>query len=219
METLVIFAIGLAVGLLVLGGLWLVIRAQRNKPAEKPKVELIAEHVKAVGKLIGLEVSAKEIATATKGWSWMPPLLLSQARVAMIFCFDKQYFVDLARITADSVEEIAPGRYRLRMPPIDGTLRLTDVQPYDIQDGRLLGLLDVIQMNAGTQRQLMQGAQEQAAELFTSNDRRYRDEAQRSIERQLVALLGFFDVRVDLDWNSLEAEATRPNEIEVAQPI
>ena len=218
MESLGIFLIGLLVGGIVLAALWF-IRARAQAQPIKPQVELIAEHVRAVGKLIGLEVSAKEIATATKGWSWLPPLLLSQARIAMIFCFDKQYFVDLSRIGPSNVDELAPGRYRLRMPPIEGTLRLTDVQPYDIQDGRLLGLLDVIQMNANTQRQLMQGAQEQASELFTRNDQRYRDEAQRSIERQVVALLGFFDVRVDLDWGADVRDSREPQSIEIAQPI
>ena len=78
------------------------------------------------------------VATATKGWSWMPPLLLSQARVAMIFHFENQYSVDLRRITRDDVTEFAEGRFRVQMPPIESDLRLKDVIPYDIQDGRVL---------------------------------------------------------------------------------
>lgn len=162
--------------------------------------ETVAERVRAVGKLVGLEVHAKEIATSTKGWSWIPPLLLSQAKVAMIFSFEKQYFVDLHRIRERSVEEVAPGHYRLRMPEVEGTLRLCDVTPYDIQAGRILGLLDVIQMNAETQKQLIRAAQNQASELFENNEARYLSEARRSIAAQLETFLNMFGIRLDVDW-------------------
>src|SRR3569832_1174479 len=76
----------------------------RGRPVpEQLHTVLVTERIRAVGKLVGLEVSAKEIATVTKGWSWVPPLLLSQARLAMIFHFEKQYSVDLRRITPGDV--------------------------------------------------------------------------------------------------------------------
>ncbi len=173
----------------------------------------VAQRVQAVGKLVGLEVNAKEIATATKGWSWLPPMLLSQARLAMIFHFEQQYAVDLARITADDIEDLGvddrSGRrmYKLTLPALDVARKLTDVVPYDIQDGRVLGLLDVIQMNAPTQHELMRRAQQQAAGLFAENEDRYHAEARSSVERQLRTLLAMFDVDVRLAWRDRPGQA------------
>ncbi|TVQ61114.1 MAG: DUF4230 domain-containing protein [Phycisphaerales bacterium] len=171
--------------------------AGRSSEPTVVRVETIAERVRAVGKLVGLEVAAKEIATATRGCTWLPPLLLSQARLAMIFTFEKQYAVDLARVRAEHVEKLGEGRFRLTLPPVQGDLRLTDVTPYDIQDGRILGLLDVVQMNATRQGELMDKARDQAAILYEVNEPRYMSEARAAIERQLAALLALFDVEVE----------------------
>lgn len=205
METLINILL-LLLGVLIAGiaalVLWRMLTRKRGEPfvPEKTRVDAIAEHMRAVGKLIGLEVSAKEIATATKGLSWLPPLLLSQARVAMIFHFEKQYWIDLTRVQASDVQQIGEEEFVLTLPPVEGSLRLIDVSPYDIQDGRVLGLLDVIQVNAPTQKRLMERAQEQAAQLFQQNELRYHAEAVRSIERQLKAFLGLFEVRIRLEW-------------------
>lgn len=189
-------------------GLWLGRKASK-KPLEV-QTQLITERVRAVGKLVGLEVYAKEIATAKKGFSWMPPLLLSQARLAMIFHFEKQYSIDLRELQPEHIQEIADRHYRLVLPPIRGDLKLTDVVPYDVADGRILGLLDVIQMNAETQRELMLKAQEQAADLYKANDIRYMAEARTSIQRHLSALLQLFDVQVDLVWAESAAAPAPP---------
>jgi len=183
-------------------------RKKRHDPRPQVRVQLITERVRSVGKLVGLEVRAKEIATATKGCSWTPPAILSKARLAMIFSFEKQYHIDLAELTSDHVAEESPGEYVVMLPPIRGSLRLTDMRPYDIQDGRVLGLLDVIQMNATAQECLMDEAQREASELFTANDARYQGEARSSIERQLRNLLGLFDVRVRFEWAGVIDEHT-----------
>jgi len=198
LSTIVIASLGAAVGILLI--LWLRARG-KSAPLTQVQSQTVAERVRAVGKLVGLEVHAKEIATSTKGWSWIPPILLSQAKIAMIFHFEKQYFVDLSIIGPADVQETAPGQFLLRLPPIDGTLRLTDVTPYDIQAGRVLGLIDVIQMNAQTQQQLMRAAQDQAAELYDHSEARYVAEARRSIERQLQSLLDLFDSAVEIQWS------------------
>ena len=177
-------------------------RKGKGAPLHVIGSETVAERVRAVGKLVGLEVHAKEIATSTKGWGWIPPILLSQAKVAMIFSFEKQYFVDLHRVREGDVEELGPGHYRLRVPDVEGTLRLCDVTPYDIQAGRILGLLDVIQMNAETQKQLIRAAQNQASELFENNEARYLSEARRTIGAQLETFLGMFGVRLEVDWGT-----------------
>lgn len=175
----------------------------------------IAERVRSVGKLVGLEVTAKEIATSVKGWSWLPPLLLTPARIAMIFHFEKQYSVDLTRVGPTDVEDAgrAAGgtpRYRLRLPPIEGALRLVDLEPYDVQAGRALGLLDVIQMDATTQKDLIRRAQDQASSLYQTNDARYEREARASIERHLAALLSLFGIEVEVTW-APPSHAQRPH--------
>lgn len=178
-------------------------RKGKSAPVTEVRMVSVAERVRAVGKLVGLEVHAKEIATSTKGWAWIPPLLLSQAKIAMIFHFEKQYFVDLSGLRAEDVEVIEEGdgtRCRLRLPAVEGSLRLTDVSPYDIQAGRMLGMLDVIPMDAPTQRELMRTAQEQAGELFRRNESKYVENARRSIEQHLSALLRLFDVTVEIAW-------------------
>lgn len=219
--TLALFIVALSLGTGVL--LVLLVLLLRRKGVAAPVTSIrtqgVAERIRAVGKLIGLEVHAKEIATSTKGWSWVPPILLSQAKIAMIFHFEKQYFVDLSHLRAGDVELIDSGVdpgsdrpcYRVTMPPIEGSLRLTDVSPYDIQAGRILGLLDVIPMTADTQRQLMQTAQEQASELFKRGEAKYTESARRSIEQHLEALLRMFDVGVEVVWRDRnEATVTNP---------
>ena len=210
MSDLLLLGIGAGGAVAALLGLKTVLR--RGSGPAKIRIDVIAEQVRTVGKIIGLEVSAKEIATATKGFGWLPPLLLSQARVAMIFHFEKQYGVDLTRLTRENVKELGENAYRLMMPPVEGALRRIDVTPYDIQDGRLLGLLDVIQMNAASQKELMSKAQEQAAALFDAADPRYRAEARRSIEKQITTLLSFVGAKVEIEW---PADDPKPPESQV----
>jgi Protein of unknown function (DUF4230) len=167
----------------------------------------VFEQVRSVGRLVGMEVSAKEIATSTKGFSWLPPIILSQARVAMIFQFEKQYAVDLSKITAADVKEVGDQHYHLELPAIEGDLRLTDVTPYDIQAGRVLGLLDIIQVDAATQGELMKQAQEQAASLYTAHNSKHQLEAQQSVERQLRSFLSLFGVKVEIAWRESEKPA------------
>lgn len=187
-----------AIGLLIA---WLALRLlARGTAKTQTETRTIAERVRAVGKLVGLEVFAKEIATAKSGWSWCPPMLLSQAKVAMIFHFEKQYSVDLAQVKPADVRQIGAGRYQVRLPAVEGSLRLVDVSPYDIQQGRVLGLLEVISMNAERQSQLMRDAQEQASKLYEQQEGKYTQQAREAIERQLTSVLGLFGVQVEWIW-------------------
>ncbi len=202
-DSLIIAALGIGVGLLVAAvAFFAFIRPRTGKNLDNATItiDLIAERVRASGKLIGLEVCAKEIATATKGWKWLPPLVYSPARLAMIFQFEKQYFVDLNKVAARDVTDFGDRRYQLILPHVEGQLRLTNVIPYDIQDGKVCGLVDVIQMKAEAQAELMKRAQEQAAELFETSDTGYLEEARRSVAKQLTALLALFDAEVDIVW-------------------
>jgi len=177
-------------------------RARTGKDIDKVSLKIITERVRAVGKLVGLEVHAKEIATATSGFSWLPPILLSQAKIAMIFQFEKQYAIELGAITEFDVTEIGEATYRITLPPIAGSLRLMDVEPYDIQQGRVLGLIDVINMNAARQTELMRTAQDQAALLFEKNDDRYINQARETIERQLNSIAKLFEITLEIEWST-----------------
>ena len=176
-------------------------RGRKGTSIDKISLRMITERVRAVGKLVGLEVHAKEIATATTGWNWLPPILLSQAKVAMIFQFEKQYAVELGSITESDVQDLGEGCFRVTLPAIVGSLRLLDVEPYDIQQGRVLGLIDVINMNADRQSQLMRTAQTQASELFEKNDDRYETQARDAIERQLHSIAKLFDGKLEIHWH------------------
>lgn len=197
---------GVLIGLLLAAVAFLLLRRGGFRaPPRVTHAQAIVDRVHAVGKLVALEVNAKEIATATQGWSWLPPVLLSRARLAMIFRFEQQYALDLSRVTADDISPLhAPSadarrRYRLRVPDLDIALRLTDVTPYDIQSGRVLGLVDVIPMNAARQGELMRRAQEDAAALFGDREQ-YRAAARAAAERQLRALLALVDAEVEIAW-------------------
>ncbi len=208
-DLVVAAGLGLFIGLLLGVVLFLVLRKRRSTDSldgARVTTEVIAERVRATGKLVGLEVTAKEIATAKKGWDWLPPLLMSPAQLAMIFHFDKQYSVELGRISPRDITPLGEGRFRLSLPSVDGQLRLTDVKPYDIQDGKVLGLLDVIQMKANAQGQLMRKAQEQAAQLFETSDAGYREEAKRSIRKHLEALFHLIGAEVEVCWKDDEQE-------------
>jgi len=198
---LLILGIGAVIALVVVVvGVALFIKYTAKRAPETKHSVTMTEKIRAVGKLVGLEVHAKEIATSTKGWSWVPPLLLSQAKLAMIFHFEKQYAVDLACIDEGDVEQLGEGRFRLRLPGVEGTLRLTSVEPYDIQAGKMAGLIDVMPMNADRQRQLITDAQTQAASLFEKTDAKYVREAERSIERHLTALMKLMGITLEIDW-------------------
>ena len=208
-----------AIVLLVALAWWRLRRGRKVK--QVVTVDTIAERVRGVGKLVGLEVFAKEIATATQGLSWLPPLLVSQARLAMIFAFRKQYFVDLSRMDEANVEQLRDGRFKVFMPVLEGDLHLIDVAPYDIQDGRVLGLVDVIPMNANRQGSLMEAARGQAADLYDRNDEKYMADARRSIERHLRSLLRLFDVEVELVWPDAprSRDEDAPLKMQVQSPV
>lgn len=206
LEILGLIAVTFVAGVLLAAAIFTVLRHRsgRKRKLEEPgKVDqtiVLAERVRSVGRLVGLEVMVKEIATASRGFQWMPPLLLSQAKVAMIFHFEKQYSIDLTRIEDGDIEQVGLNRFRVVLPEIDGTLRLSDVTPYDIQHGRVLGLFDVIPMTAERQTELMAAAQRDAATLYESKEPKYLAEAKRSVARHLSSLLELFDVKVEVVW-------------------
>lgn len=222
--TEILALVGASAVCLVVGGaaaFFFMIRRANDQPA-KIDVHGVAERVRATGSLVGLEVAAKEIATATKGWGWLPPIVMSQARLAMIFQFEKQYSVDLGQLRTDDVERLSAGRFRITLPEVTGKLRLVDVSPYDIQAGRVLGLLDVIPMSADRQRELMKAAQEQAGQLLAASEASYQRQARASVERQLRSLLGLFDLELEIRWREEKArdyEVHLPPELKTSAAV
>jgi len=200
MSELILLTTGAVIGVILI---WLARRAFTRHGVGQTTIETdtVIERVREVGRLVGLEVAAKEIATSTRGLSWLPPAILSKARLAMIFQFEKQYAIDLQRIGEGDVRQKRSGVWSVTLPPIEGALRLTDVTPYDISSGKALGLFDVIPMDAKAQSELMRTAQEQAARIYADNEPRYTAEARRSIESQLTALLSMLGVEIEFDWS------------------
>ena len=173
MTEILLVLFGMTLGAIGLFALRFAFKRRRVRAPQTTRIETVFERVASAGRLVGLEVYAREIATTTRGLAWLPPIILSKARLAMIFHFEKQYSVDLSTITTRDVTVTAPGRYRVALPPVAGQLRLIDVTPYDIAAGRVLGLFDVIPMDADTQKKLMEDAQEQAASLYERHAQRY----------------------------------------------
>ncbi len=219
LETTLIVVLSFLLGAVVIGVVLLLRRAGEKAPIRVLATDIVAERVRSVGKLVALEVHAKEIATTTKGWGWLPPIVLSQAKIAMVFSFDKQYFVELGRLKQDDVVETSPGVFTVRLPAVEGSLRLADVRPYDIQAGRLLGLLEVIPMSAQTQGALMTAAKEQAGELFARSESRYAHEAQKAVERQVMALLKLFDAEVEIEWGDRSPASIADDHMELGQKV
>jgi len=213
MTELILLIAGIAIGI---AALWLMRRAFARNSTSHTTIETttVVDRVRSVGRLVGLEVSAKEIATSTRGLPWLPPAILSKARLAMIFQFEKQYAIDLSLIEPEHVRRTRSGVWKVTLPAIDGALRLVDVTPYDIAAGKVLGLFDVIPMDAGAQKHLMCAAQEQASSIYQENESRYMTEAQRSIESQLTALLSMLGVEIEFDWAEREDAAVAEAPIE-----
>lgn len=205
MTELILLIAGIAIGI---AALWLMRRAFARNATSHTTIETttVVDRVRSVGRLVGLEVAAKEIATSTRGLPWLPPAILSKARLAMIFQFEKQYAIDLSMIEPEHVRRTRSGAWKVTLPAIDGALRLVDVTPYDIAAGKVLGLFDVIPMDASAQKHLMCSAQEQASSIYQENEPRYIAEAQRSIESQLTALLSMLGVEIEFDWAEREEQ-------------
>lgn len=209
-------------------------RNRKTKTVDRVVTQHITERVRSVGRLVALEVCAKEIATATSGIAdgWLPPIIISPARMAIIFQFRKQYFVDLSAIGAEQVCELPDGRderrqrlglepqrrVRVTLPALQSELALASMTPYDIQAGRILGLVDIIPMNADRQAALMTRAQEHAAKVFEDQDEVYKSQAVAAVEGQLRSLLGLMGVQLELVWTDAPADAQRMSSSSTERP-
>ena len=77
------------------------------------------DRVRTVGRLVSLEVCAKEIATSQTSLAWIPEILFRGRKLAMIFQFETDYFVDLSRLTPADIEELS-AYYAKQEPALEG---------------------------------------------------------------------------------------------------
>jgi uncharacterized protein DUF4230 len=199
---LIVFGIGLVGGIV---GLFVLKRAfSRKRVSSTVHAHAVIDRVRETGRLVGLDVRAKEIATSTQGWGMLPALLFTQAKLAMIFEFEKQYAVDLARLRDEDIERVGVDRVVLHMPRVESSLRMLSLTPYDIQAGRVLGLVDVIPMSAERHGELLDVARKQAVEVFEEADARYAAQARSSIENRLRAVLRMCGVEAEFVWDDAD---------------
>lgn len=218
MEVFILGGIGalILVAGCVVFGLWLG-RRSRAKPLEV-QTQMITERVRSVGKLVGFEVFAKEITTAKQGVNWMHPALVSQSRLAMIFHFEKQYYIDLEELRPEDIREVGPKRFRIVLPPVRGDLVTRDFEMYDISSGRVLGLIEVNPMSADRQNEMKRVAQQQAAHQFYQNDGKYEMKARTSLERTLSSLAEMLGAELEFEWAAPKAFANQQAAQQSAQP-
>ncbi len=187
-----------------------IFRRRRQPRRKAPRVACsgVTQRVASVGRFVALEVTAKEIATASTGPQWLPPALLTRAKVAMIFHFRHEYTFDLAALGDGDITTQRTGRLRLRMPEMRSNTVLVDLEPYDIQSGKVFGLIEVIPMGAARQRKLMAAARQEAGTVGVEDEHAQRAMARSSAEKHIRKMLGHAGVMVDFDWSrSLVQEA------------
>ncbi len=162
------------------------------------------EELRAIGVLSAFKAVTKEIVTARDhllgdlGQRYLE-WLISSKKMAMIFEFDIDFQYDL-RDPSFSVQEDAPGRFRLRMPRCDYVVHVRNVTFYDEQGGKLLPIIvpDVINrilgggFNEVDRNKLMEEAKAQAEALAQNLARRLSSEVQSSARQTMEMLAKSF---------------------------
>ncbi|NLG34400.1 MAG: DUF4230 domain-containing protein [Lentisphaerae bacterium] len=213
-------------GLVVAGILllWFRTRGRGGRKGMEISATAAIEELRAIGVLSAFKAVTKEIVTARdhalgdlgkRFLNW----LITEKKMAMIFEFDIDFQYDL-RDPAFTVEEEAPGRFRLRMPRCDYVVHVRNVTFYDEQGGKLLPIIlpDVINQILGggfnevDRNKLMEEAKGQAEKLAQNLAHRLSSEVQSSARQTLEMLaksFGAASVRVEFS----DAE---PRQAEVA---
>ena len=192
----------LAWGLVVaaLAVLWFRSRGGGGRKGMEITATAANEELRAIGVLSAFKAVTKEIVTARDhslgdlGKRYLEWLITSR-KMAMIFEFDIDFQYDL-RDPSFSVQEDAPGRFRLRMPRCEHVVHVRNVTFYDEQGGKLLPIIlpDVVNRILGggfdeaDRNKLMEEAKGQAEKLAQNLARRLSSEVQTSA-RQTMAML------------------------------
>lgn len=134
--------IGLGLGLVLAGGIWLAIKLRKNKPAGETRIFSSIERLKAIGQLSVYKVMTKEIVTETDHtWgefgnrylSWM----MSGKKMAMIFEFEIDFRYNLQSPKFE-ITERGENAYFIAMPPCEHEVHIRDIRFYDEQGSKLL---------------------------------------------------------------------------------
>ncbi|MDF7799931.1 DUF4230 domain-containing protein [Pontiellaceae bacterium B1224] len=136
------FLIGMVVTLILMGALWLWLKAKKKKPAKDIRIFSSIEQLKAIGQLSVYKVLTKEIVTETDHtWgefgnrylSWV----LSGKKMAMIFEFEIDFRYNLQSPKFEIIEK-GESAYSVNMPPCDYEVHIRDIRFYDEQGTKLL---------------------------------------------------------------------------------
>ena len=193
-------------GLMVAGLVWLLLRSRRGGGKRGMQITATAaiEELRAIGVLSAFKAVTKEIVTARDhslgdlGKRYLEWLITSK-KMAMIFEFDIDFQYDL-RDPSFTVQEDAPGRFRLRMPRCDYVVHVRNVTFYDEQGGKLLPIIlpDAINkilgggFNEEDRNKLMDEAKLQAEKLAENLARRLSSEVQTSARQTMEMLAKSF---------------------------
>lgn len=192
------------------------LRRGRNR-LQKPTIDTIIEHVKAVGELTVLRVVTKEIVTAKDHWAgeWGKRYLewfWGSTKMALILEFEIDYRFNL-RDPAFTIEEEGLGVFRMMMPRCRYGTRITKVSFYDEKVGKLLDWLlpSFINPFGGSSEEnknrLIVEAIQQAESLAGKMEERLRPEVQASARQVLNAIARGFGVsEVIINFGDSQAE-------------
>ncbi|MEA2067604.1 MAG: DUF4230 domain-containing protein [Verrucomicrobiota bacterium] len=136
------FLVGMLAALVVVGALWVWLKAKRNRPVQEIRVFSSIEKLRAIGHLSVYKVLTKEIVTETDhtwgefgnrylGW------VLSSKKMAMIFEFEIDFRFNLQSPLFE-IKEKGGSAYSITMPPCDYEVHIRDIRFYDEQGAKLL---------------------------------------------------------------------------------
>ncbi|VGO15649.1 hypothetical protein PDESU_04234 [Pontiella desulfatans] len=136
------FLIGMAATLVLVGAVWIWLKAKKSKPAKEIRVFSSIQQLKAIGQLSVYKVLTKEIVTETDhtwgefgnrylGW------VLSGKKMAMIFEFEIDFRYNLQSPLFE-IKERGEDSYSVTMPPCDYEVHIRDIRFYDEQGTKLL---------------------------------------------------------------------------------
>lgn len=223
------FFIGMIVSLVVVGAMWIWLKAKRSKTGQEIHVFSSIEKLRAIGQLSVYKVLTKEIVTetdhtwgefGTRYLSWV----LSGKKMAMIFEFEIDFMFNL-QSPLFKIQETSESVYAISMPPCDYEVHIRDIRFYDEQGSKLLPWLlpDLLNgfvsggFSEEDKNKLVDAAkghaEKQALELINN----IQSEVQKSAKSTLESISRAFGAReIDFKFTTLTATEV---EVEVSESI
>jgi hypothetical protein len=222
MDSLIIALLGLALGVVLTGGVWYFFRSRKGGKVSTVAVYSSIEELRSVGELVVFKIVTKEIVTAAEHWfgemgrkyfSW----LVSTKKMAMIFEFDIDFKYDL-RSPEFVIEQQGDGSYLFKMPKCFYETHIRDINFYDEQNTKFLPWLlpDLLNKAFGMgfdeadRNRLKEEAKQQASRLAKAVVDKMRSEVQVSARQTLEVLArGLGAKQVAIDFTHAELVQTR----------